>query len=163
MWYMPSGLKGRVAYYRSEFTGRMWDIIESNLSETERQDMEKILKRNGKHRSSGRSRGKWDEVKAWNPEIAKKLSAIYQKEWGDDKNPVTMDNFSDDDKLRELCKTIKPEITDDGDGPKPSGIKQPTTKEKINIIKQNINEINDKLGDIEKRLADLEQKYRITR
>ena len=63
----------------------------------------------------------------------------------------------------ELCKTIGPEITDDGDGPKLSSIKQPTTKEKINIIKQNINEINDKLGDIEKRLADLEQKYRITR
>ena len=89
--------------------------------------------------------------------IAEKLSVIYQKEWGDDKNPVTIDNFSDTDKLRELCKTIGPEITDDGDGPKPSSIKQPTTKEKINIIMQNINEINDKLGDIEKRLADLEQ------
>ena len=160
---MPSGLKGRVAYYRSEFTGRMDKIIESNLSETERQDMEKILKRNGKHRSSARSRVKWDEVKTWYPKITEKLSAIYQKEWGDDKNPVSIHNFSDQDELRELCKTIKPEITDDGDGPKPSSIKQPTTKEKINIIKQNINEINDKLGDIEKRLADLEQKYRITR
>ena len=160
---MPRGLEGRVAYYRSVFTGRMWDIIESNLSETERQDMEKILKRNGKHKSSGRDVGKWDEVKAWNLEIAKKLSTIYQKEWGDDKNPVSIHNFSDQDELRELCKTIGPEITDDGDGPKPFSIKQPTTKEKINFIKQNINEINDKLGDIEKRLADLEQKYRITR
>ena len=157
MWYMPSGLEGRVSAYRAQFTTRMWDIIESELDETEKQDMEKILKRNGKHRSSGRSRGKWDEVKTWYPKIAEKLSAIYQKEWGDDKNPVTMDNFSDDDKLRELCKTIGPEITDDGDGPKSSGIKQPTTKEKINIIKQSINELNDKLGDIEKRLADLEQ------
>ena len=160
---MPSGLEGRVAYYRSVFTGRMWDIIESNLSETERQDMEKILKRNGKHKSSGRNVGKWDEVKTWHPKIAKKLSAIYQKKWGDDKNPVSIHNFSDQDELRELCKTIGPEITDDGDGPKPFSIKQPTTKEKINIIKQSINEINDKLGDIEKRLADLEQKYRITR
>ena len=154
---MPSGLAGRVAYYRSQFTGRMWDIIENNLSETEKQDIEILLKRNGKHRSSGRSRVKWDEVKTWYPKIAEKLSAIYQKEWGDDKNPVTMDNFSDQDELRELCKTIGPEITDDGDGPKPFSIKQPTTKEKINIIMQNINEINDKLGDIEKRLADLEQ------
>ena len=154
---MPRGLDGRVAYYRSEFTGRMDKIIESNLSETERQDMEKILKRNGKHRSSGRSRGKWNEVKTWYPKIAEKLSAIYQKKWGDDKNPVSIHNFSDQDELRELCKTIGPEITDDGDGPKPSSIKQPTTKEKINIIKQSINELNDKLGDIEKRLADLEQ------
>jgi hypothetical protein len=160
---MPRGLDGRVAYYRSEFTGRMDKIIESNLSVTEKQDIEIHLKRNGKHRSSGRSRGKWDEVKTWYPKIAEKLSAIYQKEWGDKKNPVNIYNFSDTDKLRELCKTIGPEITDDGDGPKLSSIKQPTTKEKINIIKQNINEINDKLGDIEKRLADLEQKYRITR
>ena len=160
---MASGLDGRVAYYRSEFTGRMDKIIESNLSVTEKQDIEIHLKRNGKHRSSGRARGKWDEVKAWHPKIDEKLSAIYQKEWGDDKNPVTIDNFSDDDKLRELCKTIGPELTDDSDGPKPSGTKQPTTKEKINIIMQNINKINDKLGDIEKRLADLEQKYRITR
>ena len=160
---MPSGLEGRVSAYRAQFTTRMWDIIESNLSETERQDMEKILKRNGKHKSSGRNVGKWNEVKTWYPKIAEKLSAIYQKEWGDKKNPVTIDNFSDTDKLRELCKTIGPEITDDGDGPKPFSIKQPTTKEKINFIKQNINEINDKLGDIEKRLADLEQKYRITR
>ena len=157
MWYMASGLDGRVAYYRSEFTERMDKIIESNLSETEKQDIEKYLKRNGKHKSSGRDVGKWDEVKTWHPKIAKKLSAIYQKEWGDDKNPVSIHNFSDQDELRELCRTIKPEITDDGDGPKSSGIKQPTTKEKINIIKQNINEINDKLGDIEKRLADLEQ------
>ena len=154
---MPSGLEGRVSAYRAQFTTRMWDIIESELDETEKQDMEKILKRNGKHRSSGRARGKWDEVKAWHPKIDEKLSAIYQKEWGDDKNPVTIDNFSYTDKLRELCKTIGPEITDDSDGPKPSGTKQPTTKEKINIIMQNINEINDKLGDIEKRLADLEQ------
>ena len=157
MWYMASGLDGRVAYYRSKFTERMDKIIESNLSETEKQDIEKYLKRNGKHKSSGRDVGKWDEVKTWHPKIAKKLSAIYQKEWGDDKNPVSIHNFSDQDELRELCKTIGPEITDDGDGPKPSGTKQPTTKEKINIIKQNINEINDKLGDIEKRLADLEQ------
>ena len=63
MWYMPSGLEGRVSAYRAQFTTRMWDIIESNLSETERQDIEKILKHNGKHRSSGRSRDKWDEVK----------------------------------------------------------------------------------------------------
>ena len=160
---MASGLDGRVAYYRSKFTERMDKIIESNLSETEKQDIEKYLKRNGKHKSSGRDVGKWDEVKTWHPKIAKKLSAIYQKEWGDDKNPVSIHNFSDQDELRELCRTIKPEITDDGDGPKPSGTKQPTTKEKINIIMQNINEINDKLGDIEKRLADLEQKYRITR
>ena len=157
MWYMPSGLLGRRAFYRAEFTGRMDKIIESNLSETEKQDIEKYLKRNGKHKSSGRDVGKWDEVKTWHPKIAKKLSAIYQKEWGDDKNPVSIHNFSDQDELRELCRTIKPEITDDGDGPKPSGTKQPTTKEKINIIMQNINEINDKLGDIEKRLADLEQ------
>ena len=154
---MPSGLDGRVASYRAQFTGRMWDIIENNLSTTEKQDIEILLKRNGKHRSSARSRVKWDEVKTWYSKIAEKLSAIYQKEWGDDKNPVTMDNFSDTDKLRELCKTIGPELTDDGDGPKPSSIKQPTTKEKINFIKQNINEINDRLGDIEKRLADLEQ------
>ena len=154
---MPSGLLGRRAFYRAEFTGRMDKIIESNLSETEKQDIEKYLKRNGKHKSSGRDVGKWDEVKAWHPKIDEKLSAIYQKEWGDDKNPVTIDNFSYTDKLRELCKTIGPELTDDGDGPKPSSIKQPTTKEKINFIKQNINEINDRLGDIEKRLADLEQ------
>ena len=154
---MPSGLNGRVAYYRSEFTERMDKIIESSLSETEKQAIEKYLKHNGKHKSSGRDVGKWDEVKIWHLKIAKKLSAIYQKEWGDDKNPVSIHNFSDQDELRELCRTIKPEITDDGDGPKPSSIKQPTTKEKINIIKQNINELNDKLGDIEKRLADLEQ------
>ena len=160
---MPSGLEGRVSAYRAQFTTRMWDIIENNLSETEKQDIEILLKRNGKHRSSGRARGKWDEVKTFHLKIAKKLSAIYQKKWGGDKNPVSIHNFSDQNELRELCRTIKPEITDDGDGPKPSSIKQSTTKEKINIIMQNINEINDKLGDIEKRLADLEQKYRITR
>ena len=72
MWYMPSGLPGRVAYYRSEFTGRMDKIIESNLSVTEKQDIEIHLKRNGKHRSSGRARGKWDEVKVLHPKIAEK-------------------------------------------------------------------------------------------
>ena len=152
---MPSGLLGRRAFYRAEFTGRMDKIIESNLSETEKQGIEKYLKRNGKHRSDDTE--KWASVKSWHPKLADKLDGLYQKKWGDDKNPVTMDNFSDTDKLRELCKTIGPELTDDGDGPKPSSIKQPTTKEKINIIMQNINEINDRLGDIEKRLADLEQ------
>ena len=152
---MPSGLDGRVAAYRAQFTGRMNVIIESNLSVTEKQDIETILKRNGKHRSDDKE--KWASVKSWYPKIAEKLSAMYQKEWGDDKNPVTIDNFNDTDKLRELVKTIGPEITDDGDGPKLSGTKQSTTKEKINIIMQNINKINDKLGDIEKRLADLEQ------
>ena len=152
---MPSGLLGRRAFYRAEFTGRMDKIIESNLSETEKQGIEKYLKRNGKHRSDDTE--KWASVKSWHPKLADKLDGLYQKKWGDDKNPVTIDNFSYTDKLRELCKTIGPEITDDGDGPKSSGIKQPTTKEKINFIKQNINEINDRLGDIEKRLADLEQ------
>ena len=134
---MPSGLLGRRAFYRAEFTGRMDKIIESNLSETEKQGIEKYLKRNGKHRSDDTE--KWASVKSWHPKLADKLDGLYQKKWGDDKNPVTMDNFSDTDKLRELCKTIGPELTDDGDGPKPSSIKQPTTKEKINFIKQNIN------------------------
>ena len=133
---MPSGLLGRRAFYRAEFTGRMDKIIESNLSETEKQGIEKYLKRNGKHRSDDTE--KWASVKSWHPKLADKLDGLYQKKWGDDKNPVTMDNFSDTDKLRELCKTIGPELTDDGDGPKPSSIKQPTTKEKINFIKQNI-------------------------
>ena len=158
---MPSGLLGRRAFYRAEFTGRMDKIIESNLSETEKQGIEKYLKRNGKHRSDDTE--KWASVKSWHPKLADKLDGLYQKKWGDDKNPVTIDNYNDGNTLLELVKTIRPELTDDSDGPKPSGTKQPTTKEKINIIKQNINEINDKLGDIEKRLADLEQKYRITR
>ena len=151
---MPSGLPGRRAFYRAEFTGRMDKIIESNLSETEKQGIEKYLKRNGKHRSDDTE--KWASVKSWHPKLADKLDGLYQKKWGDDKNPVTIDNFSDTDKLMVIWKTFGPELTDDSDGPKPSGTKQPTTKEKINIIMQNINEINDKLGDIEKRLADLE-------
>jgi len=124
---------------RAGFSGKMWKIIE-NMSDLDRLNAEKILlNKKGKHRSDTM---KWKTLAIQYPKIAESASERYKEKYLKTRNPVTIENFHDDEILLELVSKIEP---------RKSKGKMAKIEEKIEMILEKIDSFEERLEKIEKQ------------
>ena len=113
----------RVAAYKASFSGKMWEIIEEMGSDPEKKEIGIILYPSGirpKPEKSDTSKDpmKWEEIEKLYPELTRKAHEQYKKD--EDvrctnepkkvRNPVTLENFSKSDELKEHVKKMSPQL-----------------------------------------------------
>ena len=113
----------RVAAYKASFSGKMWEIIEEMGSDPEKKEIGEILYPSGirpKPEKSDTSKDpmKWEKIEKLYPELTRKAHEQFKKD--DDyectknpkkeRNPVTPENFSKSDELKEHVKKMSPQL-----------------------------------------------------
>ncbi len=123
---------------RARFSGKMSRIIE-NMSDLDRLNAEKILlNKKGKPRSDTM---KWKTLAIQYPKIAESASERYKEKYPKTRNPVTIENFHDDEILLELVSKREPR----------------KSKGKMAKIEEKIEMILAKIASFEERLERLEK------
>ena len=124
---------------RAGFSGKMWKIIE-NMSDLDRLNAAKlVLKKNGKLRSDVM---KWKTLTIQYPKIAESASEKYKEKYPKTRNPVTLENYHDDEILLELASKREPR----------------KSKGKMAKVEENIKIIFEKIDSLEERLKKLEKR-----
>lgn len=132
-------LTNSVRALRAGFNKRMLIIIQ-NMSALEKLNAEKILlKKNGKQRPDLM---KWKLLASEYPKIAQSASEKFKEKFPKIRNPVTLENYHDDEILLEL--TSKRE-------PKKSRGKIAKVEEKVEKILEKIDSLEERLKKLEKR------------
>ena len=124
---------------RAGFSGKMWRIIK-NMSDLDRLNAaEIVLNKKGKIRSDVM---KWKTLAIQYPKIAESASEKYKEKHPKTRNPVTLENFHDDQILLELASKREP---------RKSKGKMAKVEEKIEKILEKIDSLEERIEKLEKR------------